>query len=662
MGGDLSDEDNQTTAPPPPPMRFCLGVTGHGDTHPSLEGEGSSIQQALAETMGAIARMTGQGTKLPTEAAPTRLMSLLANRIDLMAEAEGRRLGFETVAVLGGGRRLHLALASRGGATPDMGRILAGEAPHDPDILARLTALEAALDAAWLFELAEQDAAFHRHFPGSMPAGDPVVRDRLKAWAESRTRLAARVMLSHCDLLVAVWDGQPDQRPGSTADRIAIALDLACPVLWIDALDPAARRILRAPEQLPAPRQVPVEQGFAGLASIVDAVLNPPQCGPEFCAFDHERWRDQSTRLWHGYRRVEALFAGDGRPFRSLTQRYERPGDAARGSFASLIDRARRLPGVDPRLIDRIEPSVIRRFAFADGVSAHLSDRYRGGMTANFLLSALAIITGLAYQPLVSADEKWMFASAEFLFLSTIILVTFLGRRQRWHGRWFETRRVAEYLRHTPVLLLLGAGRPPGHWPRGADNLWPEHYCQAALRDLGLPRMTLTAPYLRALLSDLLDRHLVEQRDYHRAKAERLEHVHHKLDRVSSLLFVAAVVAVSIFLFLSGLAGLGLLSWPAVVGTAKSFTFLGVMLPTLGAALAGIRYFGDFERFAAISQMTAERLDSIHGRLGLLLAAPDEALDYGLALDLAEATDEAVIAEIENWQAVFGGKHISVPV
>jgi hypothetical protein len=60
--------------------------------------------------------------------------------------------------------------------------------------------------------------------------------------------------------------------------------------------------------------------------------------------------------------------------------------------------------------------------------------------------------------------------------------------------------------------------------------------------------------------------------------------------------------------------------------------------------------------------MTAERLDSIHGRLGLLLAAPDEALDYGLALDLAEATDEAVITEIENWQAVFGGKHISVPV
>jgi len=39
---------------------------------------------------------------------------------------------------------------------------------------------------------------------------------------------------------------------------------------------------------------------------------------------------------------------------------------------------------------------------------------------------------------------------------STILLITFIGSRLRWHGRWFETRRVAEYLRHAPILLLLG--------------------------------------------------------------------------------------------------------------------------------------------------------------------------------------------------------------
>lgn len=662
MGGELTEHAPATAAPPPPPMRFCLGVAGHGDDHLCLAPGGAAIRKALAEILGAVAAITAEGTKLPTRAAPTRLLSLLANRIDLMAEAEAVRLGFETVAPLPTGRRLHLALAARPGSLEDVGRILRGEPPQDSALAARTGELAAALDRARLFELAEQDEALVAACLSGPPKGEAEAREGLDAWAASRISLATRVMLSHSDLLVAVWDGRPDRRLGSIADRIAIALDQACPVLWIDAQDPAARRLLRAPEQMTAPHLVPVEQGHAGLVEIVDKVLNPPQCGPDYCAFDTERWRDHSTRLWHGYRRIEALFGGDGRPFRRLTQRYERPEQAATGSFGPMLERARQLPGVDPLLVQRLEPEVVHRFAFADGVSAHLSDRYRGGMTANFLLSALAVITGLAYQPLVSADQKWIFASAEFLFLSTIIFITWLGRRQRWHGRWFETRRVAEYLRHTPVLLLLGAGRPPGRWPRGADNLWPEHYCQAALRDLGLPQMEVRAPYLRALLSDLLDRHLVGQRDYHRGKAERLEHVHHSLDGFSSWLFVAAVVAVSVFLGLTALAALGVLPWDSVVGTAKSFTFLGVMLPTLGAALAGIRYFGDFERFAAISQMTAERLDSVHTRLGLLLAAPDAALDYARALELAEATDQAVISEIENWQAVFGGKHISVPV
>ena len=95
---------------------------------------------------------------------------------------------------------------------------------------------------------------------------------------------------------------------------------------------------------------------------------------------------------------------------------------------------------------------------------------------------------------------------------------------------------------------------------------------------------------------------------------------------------------------------------------SKLFTFLGVMFPTLGASIAGIRYFGDFERFAAISEVTAEKLDAVHLRIGLLLAAPDDALDYSAVAELVHTVDDIVVSEIENWQAVFGGKHITVPV
>jgi hypothetical protein len=95
---------------------------------------------------------------------------------------------------------------------------------------------------------------------------------------------------------------------------------------------------------------------------------------------------------------------------------------------------------------------------------------------------------------------------------------------------------------------------------------------------------------------------------------------------------------------------------------SKTFTFLGVILPALGGAFAGIRYFGDFERFAAISEVTAEKLGEVEGRINILLKASLGELRYAQIADLAHAIDDIVVTEIENWQSVFGSKQIAVPV
>ena len=65
---------------------------------------------------------------------------------------------------------------------------------------------------------------------------------------------------------------------------------------------------------------------------------------------------------------------------------------------------------------------------------------------------------------------------------------------------------------------------------------------------------------------------------------------------------------------------------------------------------------------SAISKVTSEKLHAVHLRIEQLLAAPDGALDYGRAADLAHAADDVVVSEIESWQSVFGGKHVTVPV
>lgn len=658
----MSPATGGEAAPPPPRLRFNLAVTGHRLANPALAAHEPEIRAAIDRILGWVAAAVAEGTRLPTTVEPPRLHCLLSDGVDQWAAESGLALGFELVAPTPFGARLHHALIAEPATHADAARLLAGETPTDPAVAARAAAHAALLARARLFALAEQDAQMAAHFLASLeaPPGDPA-RIQFDLERSARNALAARVMIEQSDLLIAIWDGEPATHLGGTGHSIAVALDQGASVLWIDVANPGCLRLLGAPEALADPAGLALEAGAESVTALVRAVLDPAGCSGEFAGFAAESWPGRSNPLWHGYRRVETLFSGQRR-FRRLVETYEAPSAVASGSGAPLLAAAEALPGGDPKLVARLAPEVLERFAFADGVSAYLSDCYRGGMTANFVLSAVAVVAGLAYQPLATTAHKWMFALVEFALLSTIILITFTGTRLRWHGRWFETRRVAEYLRHAPSLLLLGVARAPGRWPRGADTAWPECYARAALRELGLPHMAVSAAYLRALLTGLIDPHVVRQRDYHLGKAAKLTAVHNNLDRLSGLLFQAAVVAVSVYLLASLAAFAGLIPLARVHGSAKIFTFLGVMLPTFGAALAGIRYFGDFERFAAISEVTAEKLDAIHGRIQLLARAPDGAIDYGRVAELAHAADDIVVAEIENWQAVFGGKHITVPV
>jgi hypothetical protein len=204
--------------------------------------------------------------------------------------------------------------------------------------------------------------------------------------------------------------------------------------------------------------------------------------------------------------------------------------------------------------------------------------------------------------------------------------------------------------------------RAPGRWPKSTGTSWPEWVARQVLREIGLPKATITTGYLRPYLTLLLDCHVRPQRDYHSAKSMRLKTVHHKLDHLSELMFELAVVSVAAYLLLRGGVYAGLVDAGLVAKLSKTFTVLGVMFPTFGGAIAGIRFFSDFERFAAISEVTSQRLGEIAERIELLQDAPDHELSYDRVAQLAQATDDVVFSEIEAWQAVFRGKRITVPV
>jgi hypothetical protein len=650
--------------PPSPAVNLSLGITGHREGNAAFAANRAEIVAQLEHLFDLIDAAAKHERDSVGTLGPTRLHSLVADGTDQIGLALGEARGWELVAPLPFGRAFNLALNAHPESAEDGAALLAGESVRDRHCEARAAAIRHWYARARLFELADHDEALTQLFLASL--ADPADRDtaqRASAGFSAQVALAGKVMIEQSDLLVAVWDGRSANLAGGTGHTIAAALERGCPVVRIDPAAPKAWHILHAPESLAA--MPPSEDREAVLAGLVRSALRPGEGGALRAgaeALAGEAWIGKSSRLWTAYRRIEALFGGQGRPFRSLVTHYETPGAIAAGSGKAVLDAARALPGGDDAMPGRIDREVLQRFAWADGISARLSDTYRGGMTTSFVLSAMAIVCGISYEPFAGPEYKWLFATGEFLLLAAILVIIWRGEKARWHKRWFETRRVGEYFRHAPILLLLGVARPPGRWPKGTDTSWPEYYARHALRALGLPQVAVTKDYLRHAATHLLDAHVTAQRDYHRGKSKRLNTVHHRLDRMSERLFQLAILSVSTYLLLVEGNVLGVVNNEVLSKAGKYASFLGVVFPTFGAGLAGIRYFGDFERFAAISEVTAEKLDGVHSRIDLLLSAPDHALSYAQLAELAHAADDIVVSEIENWQAVFGGKHISVPV
>lgn len=639
---------------------LALGITGHRASNASFRAHAPAIAAALTDLFGRIEAITDT---LPGSRGAVRLHSLLVDGTDQVAAECALAQGWELAVPMPFGAALNCAINAHPQSLEDAAILLAGGDPADPSASAKAAAIRAITARAQAFELADRDGEIEALWRASL--ADPDNHDAQRAFdalVSDNVALAGRAMIERSDLVIAVWDGKVANLPGGTGHTVTAALTMGAPVLLIDPAAPAAWRILNRPEELAHPDDMS-EPDLARLEAIIRAAMVVEGWSPDLLVA--ERWHPRSSPLFGLYRRIESIF-GNGRWFGSLRITYEAPEAIAAGSGAGVVAAARAMPGGDPAVARQLAEDVLPAFAWADGIASRLADAYRSGMCVNFVLAALAVIIGIAFLPTGLGEVKWVFATVELLLLGGILGLTAAGSRLGWHRRWFAMRRVAEYLRHAPALLLLGVARPTGRWPRSGGHGdeaagWPEHFARHALRDVGLPRVAVTRDYLRAGLSEAVLPYVAGQRTYHENKARRLERVHHGLDRTAATCFALAVASVTAYLALKGAGAAGLLPQRLAGDLSPLFTFLGVAFPTLGANLAGIRYFGDFERFAAISRVAADKLAAIEARIDLLLTGDPKAVTYAAAADLIHALDEAVVEELASWQAVFGAKHLALP-
>ena len=563
---------------------FAIGITGH------------RLERLAGIDLTALAERVAQALAATEAAAPVarfRLVGALAEGADTIAADVALARGWRVDAILPFAREEYARDFEQPGA-----------AARFRDHLTQ---------ANCIFEL-----------PGERDeSGGPAAYER-----------AGRVMLAQSDLLLAIWDGDPPRGRGGAAQIVVEAVGQGVPVLTIHP-DPA-----RPPELLwsglnahefgPESVDTVARGGLADLSRLFAALTPardeaPPRVGG---------WAGKVLRPFFSLPYPLLLAATGVRQLRLADLTGPKPAPRAISADSTSFDA-------------RIGERLLPWFDAADHAASIAAQLFRGAFVSNFALAALSVTLSLlglvAPLPL-----KPVLVLGEFASISVILLITHIGGKAGWHGRWLHQRRLAERLRCLAVaaplgeLLLRDGGRATG-------------LERTIARALGLPSARVDAAYLahaHASLVALLD----DQIGYLEREAGRMNRLEHRLHRTGGVLFsITAAVCVGVLV----LDGLAALDTSVFGGWAEHLpigvTVVSATLPAIGAAIYGVRMQGDFSGAAERNQELAAQLAQLRR------VAVDERPAFDGLRRLARRTAELLAQDVSQWFRASLARPLTLP-
>ncbi len=487
---------------------------------------------------------------------------------------------------------------------------------------------------------------------------------------------AGLIMLTHSDILVAVWDGGEGAGSGGTANIVQQAVSEGMPILMIDPAKPDEARLLWTGDMDLPPAKVrteelPTSDAFAALPYVIEVLVAPPADAitrTALLTFYNEP--PGPRRGWPLYSALLALLAVRPLQRTDFRPKYEHPHppDQWRALF----------PGPSEPLTEAVCTTLLPAITPTDGLAIRYAELYRSAFVFNFMAAAFAVAFALfglsAELPYIHdrTDEngrlliKVLLVSGEIGLLTAIVAIWGRGASRNWHRRWLDYRRCAEWLRHLRVLSLVGARssiprprRTPGartEAERGErlDQVdWVGWYVRAVGRLLPPPNRAVDAGYAEAVRTAVITVELRGQINYHHDNSRLMGLASRRLHRGGLVLFgTPAAIGISFIL-----AYFAYLIWRlSLAYDARLYvTALTAALPAFGAALNAIRVQGDFETVAIRSEEMASRLATIRAAM---MADP---ADFARLADRIQRAVAVMSAEQSEWRTLFGTRPLSLP-
>lgn len=373
-------------------VRLSIGLTAHRDLVPEEE-----------PALRAVVRTFFQHLRAQFPELPLRLISALAEGGDQLVAEEALALGIELVVPL------------------PMAQAEYERDFNDANVLARFRNM---LDQADVRVL---------------PLAPGITADAIVARGEARNRQYAQLGMfvsSHCQLLLALWDGNPNAAMGGTAQVVEFHLHDVMPNLNIDQIAPN----LLADDESDLVFHISCSRWMGGDGE-------PPRLPPlqtRWVTLEDEHSTSRASmpeHYVHVFRQMEM--------FNTDLFRYAGGIAASPSQFFTLP-----LPSALPFNAARVE----RQFHAADWLAVHFQRRVRMSLLCTHTIAALM---GLAFILFSDVDGSRLYLVAFLaLFLSGVIL-TIIGERREWQRKYLDYRGLAEGLRVQLYWRMAGVEIPP---------------------------------------------------------------------------------------------------------------------------------------------------------------------------------------------------------
>ena len=446
--------------------------------------------------------------------------------------------------------------------------------------------------------------------------------DRANAYAAAGEKMVAR-----CDVLVALWDGQPAAgKRGGTAHTLLNASARGKPCVWIpldpeeesrDNLEPGAGRTF-----------FELVQSLSGAA--LDAEPGPALDG----------WVLQPM-----LETFEALdeYNREPRPRRAAARAGGAIARVAGAILDATVDRGfeRHFPEALDRNIDgRIAAGTLPWLAAASARASLLAEHYRRSfkrqsslVLVSATLAACVLAAGVAVR---TPSVIWPALEAAFLALALGAYI--VVRSSAFHRRWLSYRvlaerfRTARYLaptgvdfREQVVMHDAGVRTVSEAWlMRAFEEVW----------DRELHRMPAGEVEFRQLKRLLADQWVGGQIEYHRRARIVQEHLKRRLSMAAFVAFGLTLVAAAAEAVLLAVGGA-----ESAADIAKGLT---ILLPVLGASVGAAL---TLNQPAAL----AERSAKMQADLRVVQAQIRAAIDIHALIEAAVAAARLIAPEAASW-------------